>query len=360
MHPPPIETPEKPPDVTLEVEDDVHVFDLQLPDRVKQLLVAAKLETVAAVLDYQRVHGGMTTIRGIGKETADLIAAAIQPYVDEVRGGIDVSRANRALVRLTEPAVEPVSVELLKKHLQIDHDDEDDFLERQLIPAARRYVEDEARVCLIASSWRQSLSAFEPVIRLERPPVQRIVEVRYVDANGAEQVLSESDYRLDQDSRPATITPAMGTEWPATAAVSRAVQVTYVAGFGDPATAGPDTDTLSPTSGGYRDGDLVFLRNYGGRLPEGLHVQPYYVVNATATTIQLSSVYGGSPVEFSDAGSGVHVLGETPIVYRQAILLLAGHWHANREAFLTGAISRDHALSLDSLIHNAGRQVSYA
>ncbi len=81
--PPRIETVDKPPDVTLEVEDDVHVFDLQLPDRVKQLLVAAKLETVAAVLDYQREHGGMTTIRGIGKETADLIAAAVQPYVDD-------------------------------------------------------------------------------------------------------------------------------------------------------------------------------------------------------------------------------------------------------------------------------------
>ncbi len=271
-----------------------------------------------------------------------------------------MSRPSGALVRLTEPAVEPVSVELLKKHLQIDHDDEDDFLERQLIPAARRYVEDEARVCLIASSWRQSLPAFERVIRLERPPLQRVVEVRYVDADGAEQVLSESDYRVDQDSRPATITPALGTDWPATADVSRAVQVTFVAGYGDPVTADPVANTLSPSSGRYRDGDLVFLRNYGGQLPGGLHVQPYYVVNATETTIQLATLYGGSPVEITDAGSGVHVLGETPIVYRQAILMLAGYWHANREAFLTGAVSRDHALSLDALIHNAGRQVSYA
>lgn len=40
---------------------------------------------------------------------------------------------------------------------------------------------------------------------------------------------------------------------------------------------------------------------------------------------------------------------ETPMALRQAILLLVGHWYANREAVITGTIVTQVALAVDSL-----------
>lgn len=73
-------------------------------------------------------------------------------------------------------------------------------------------------------------------------------------------------------------------------------------------TADVSTDTLTASSHGLNDGDDVTLRS-SGVLPAGLDTQTkYYVINSTASTLQLSLSLNGSAIDITGAGSGTHTL----------------------------------------------------
>jgi hypothetical protein len=157
-----------------------------------------------------------------------------------------------SLTVTVQPATEPLSLAEAKQHLRVDITD-DDALIQSFIVAARMRVESSAFVRLITQTiqltldrfpWGWSASGFYsgrsrwfgvndpwPVIELE-PPVQSITSVVYVDPSGNPQTLSSSLYRTDINSSPARLTPSLNNVWPATAMVTAAVTVTYVAGFG--------------------------------------------------------------------------------------------------------------------------------
>lgn len=72
-------------------------------------------------------------------------------------------------------------------------------------------------------------------------------------------------------------------------------------------TADAVTDVMTSATHGLLDGALVQLSNSGGALPAGLSSEvPYWIVNATTNTFQLSLSEGGAVVDFSDAGTGTH------------------------------------------------------
>lgn len=72
-------------------------------------------------------------------------------------------------------------------------------------------------------------------------------------------------------------------------------------------TADNTTDTLTSNSHGMSDGDIIFLQNRGGTLPTGLSANtPYYVINTTINTFQVSLTDGGAPVDFTTNGSGTN------------------------------------------------------
>lgn len=55
------------------------------------------------------------------------------------------------------------------------------------------------------------------------------------------------------------------------------------------------------------NGTAVTVANSGGALPTGLSgTTAYYVVNATSTTFELATQYNGSPISYTDAGSGTN------------------------------------------------------
>lgn len=67
-------------------------------------------------------------------------------------------------------------------------------------------------------------------------------------------------------------------------------------------------DTLTATAHGLIEDDEVILSADGGAgvPPPELELSlPYRVVNATTDTVQLASGLGGSPIDFSTAGSGM-------------------------------------------------------
>lgn len=144
-------------------------------------------------------------------------------------------------LRITSaPAVEPVSTSEAKLHCRVDYD-ADDTLFAAWITAAREYAETYQRRALITQMLEMSLPAFPcGEIVLPRPPLQSVTSIAYVDANGDSQTLNSSLYQVDTRGIVGRVKPAYGQVWPSTRCETyNAVTITYVAGYGDAATAVP-------------------------------------------------------------------------------------------------------------------------
>lgn len=145
----------------------------------------------------------------------------------------------------TAATIEPVTLAEAKLHLRVDHSVDDDYIEDELIIAARQYVELHCRRTLMKTTYRLTLDRFPSdsrggVIRLPNPPLLSVSSITYIDNAGDSQTVTSTDYRVDVYKEPGEIEPAYGKTWPSTRTLTGAVTVNYVAGYSDsstPATA---------------------------------------------------------------------------------------------------------------------------
>lgn len=169
------------------------------------------------------------------------------------------------LVRVTPPAVTPVSLVEAKAHLRVDHSD-DDALITALIEAATGHLDGWTGIlgrALINQTWRVDVPAWGYPLRLPLGPVQSVTSVAYWDVNNTDAVFAAERYSLHTDALGAAIHLNSGSSWPSVYSRQDAIRVTFVAGYGLAAA-------------------------------------------------------------------------DVPAPIRQAILLLVGHWYANREAVVSG------------------------
>lgn len=137
--------------------------------------------------------------------------------------------------RITQPAIEPITLAEAKAHLRLTHDDED-LLISSMISAARAACEDRLQRTLISTGWQLTLPAFTQNISLGMGDVQRVTAITYKDQNGATQTLSPSAYQLGRLNGQPLLMPAPGQSWPATQpGAIEAVDIEYLAGYGDTA-----------------------------------------------------------------------------------------------------------------------------
>jgi uncharacterized phiE125 gp8 family phage protein len=131
---------------------------------------------------------------------------------------------------ITPPEEHPVDLAEAKLYLRVDGADEDAMI-AGLIAAATQQAETVTRRQLVTATLRLALPAFpRDAIHLPRPPAGEVQSVVYIDADGAEQTLDGSDYRLANDPQGAALEPAEA--WPATQRRRDAVRITYTAGYG--------------------------------------------------------------------------------------------------------------------------------
>lgn len=172
------------------------------------------------------------------------------------------------LTLIEPPAEEPLALEDAKLYLRVDIPDEDSLLS-SLITAARIYCENHLRQALVTQSWRLDLDSFPSaggyynrairevwpsmgalpagfgfypgmvpnstgVINIPRPPLRSIASVQYYDFRGTLQTVDPSVYTVSLGA-PARIQPAYSQVWPLARPTIDAVQVAFVAGYGDAA-----------------------------------------------------------------------------------------------------------------------------
>lgn len=162
---------------------------------------------------------------------------------------------------ITQPALEPITLEEAKAHLRVEHTADDDLI-GALITAARELAEGYQGRALIDQTIEFYLDEFPAESTTTRPvgpetayaqpaatvraeielphPASSVTHIKYYDTDGTEQTLNSALYQTDLVSEPARINPAYGESWPATRqSRMNAVKVTYVAGYGDEASDVP-------------------------------------------------------------------------------------------------------------------------
>lgn len=146
-----------------------------------------------------------------------------------------------ALVQVTAPTTEPVTVHEVKDHLRITTT-ADDALLRGYIKAARHEAENYMKRQICRATWQLILSDFPnstAIIKLPRPPLSTAstnLTITYVDstASGSSSTtVSSTVYHIDTNSEPGRIYPNYGLEWPSSVLddTPHAVTIQYVSGY---------------------------------------------------------------------------------------------------------------------------------
>ena len=133
---------------------------------------------------------------------------------------------------ISPPSVEPVSIEEARAQCRYSTTDNDAVLSSMIV-AARELAEHETARALCTQTRELVLDAFPEAFVLRGAPIQSVVSVKYLDADGNEQTLDPQDTLLDKDSEPGYLVPVYGKAWPASYPVPNAVRVRYVCGYGN-------------------------------------------------------------------------------------------------------------------------------
>lgn len=136
------------------------------------------------------------------------------------------------------PDATPITAAEAKAHMNIDSDDDDTYID-SLIAAATQYVEKYIGRRLITQTWdlyRRDFPVGSIPLQIPYGPVQSITHIKYLDTAGTLQTWSAANYELDAYALVPKVSPAYGLVWPMPRDFQNAVNIRYVAGYGDAAT----------------------------------------------------------------------------------------------------------------------------
>lgn len=131
----------------------------------------------------------------------------------------------------TAAATNPITTAEVKSHLNIDHTDDDTYLDT-LIAAATDHCENYTLRSFVTRTYTGTLAAFTNEILLPRPNGLTVTSVKYYDEDNAQQTLATSVYGTDFTQEPALIYLKDGQSWPALYDRPNPIEVIWTAGYG--------------------------------------------------------------------------------------------------------------------------------
>jgi uncharacterized phiE125 gp8 family phage protein len=169
---------------------------------------------------------------------------------------------HRASRITSAPSVEPVTASELRVYLKMDSTQLPDATANELIEEARQFIEDATGLALITQSWQLNLDHWPDggdvwwsgvrqghrsiihngagVIDIPRWPMQSVTSVKTYDESGNETAVTVADtFDVDAQSTPARVALQRGATWPTAMRAVNAIEMVYVAGYGDAATDVP-------------------------------------------------------------------------------------------------------------------------
>ena len=149
-----------------------------------------------------------------------------------------------ALTIVTEPAIEPLTLEQIEGHLRLSETSTggEDGLLLIFLTAARRYCELVQGHAYIEQTWNLVLDDFPSgtSIKIPRPPLMSVSHVKTYGAGGTAATMTAGRYYVDTDSKPGRVVLGSGESWPSTPGQPvSGVEVQFVAGYGSAASSVP-------------------------------------------------------------------------------------------------------------------------
>ena len=136
------------------------------------------------------------------------------------------------LTLTTAAAKAAVTRDKIRTHLRVTATEDDDLIDT-LVAAATARAELVTNRQLITATYTLTLDKFPTVIHLPRAPLQSVTHVKYYDTAGVQQTWSSAEYAVDTDTHPGRLAPAYGYTWPTHRQMMNAIEVEYIAGYGD-------------------------------------------------------------------------------------------------------------------------------
>ena len=155
---------------------------------------------------------------------------------------------------VTPPAVEPLSLAEIKRHVRVEWDfEDDDTYLRALIKAVRFFAENYTGAALVKRTYDYWLDYFPPgtALLLPRPPLSSVSTLAYTDYEGTvatmslstdytedspPALVSDPDLMVDTDSTPGRLVLAWGKVWPTTTLNPvNPIRIRFTAGYADDA-----------------------------------------------------------------------------------------------------------------------------
>jgi uncharacterized phiE125 gp8 family phage protein len=184
---------------------------------------------------------------------------------------------------VTGPSLEPIDLTLVKAQRRFSASTLDSLF-NIWIPAARQHFEEQTGSQCITATREYWLDAFpwDRRIELPRPPLQSVVSVEYLQADGTyatfiDDTVSPAFVPYDvqapagDPARRGQIVLLDGYAWPTVVCQPKAVKITFVCGFGDVATDVPELirHTLLMLAGHFHaiNEAVVDVRNTLQRVP---------------------------------------------------------------------------------------------
>jgi len=152
--------------------------------------------------------------------------------------------------RTVNPYCEPVTLDEIKDHLRIEHNNHDSQL-LGFIKASREWVEDFTRRALVQQTWKYYLQDWPSgdEFELPFPPLQSVTAIKYTDSDDTQTTWDSDDYEVDTDSEPGRIILAYGETWPSTTLHPKnPIEIEYVAGYDDDGDSPADYTVNIPES----------------------------------------------------------------------------------------------------------------
>lgn len=119
-----------------------------------------------------------------------------------------------SLKLITAPTLDPVTVAEMKEYLRIDGNEFDTTV-ANLIKAARDAAQDYQNRTFYTQTLELSFDRFPGMpVKIPRPPLQNLVSVKYINAEGIETAMDLNDFVVDKRSEPGRVTFKSGKSWP--------------------------------------------------------------------------------------------------------------------------------------------------
>lgn len=136
---------------------------------------------------------------------------------------------------VTAPSGSVVSVADVKTQAIIEYDDDDAYIENNLIASAVRLCEDKSDRQFLTATYDLPLMGFWPdYLVIPKPPLQSITWIKYYDSVGVQQTLDSSYYEVRKPLKMAAkIERVPGKYWPSVQTGRRfPVSLRFVCGYG--------------------------------------------------------------------------------------------------------------------------------